>query len=200
MDREAVIKNFQNNGFTARWFETGRQAADYLYGELNGTSIGFGGCVTAKQLGLYEKLGEHNDVFWHWMSENGAEAQKQASNAEVYILSANAITEAGEIVNIDGNGNRLAAQFYGHQRVIFVIGVNKITPDLASAIDRARNVASPLNARRLKKKTPCALSEPMRCHDCSSPDRICSGMSILFEKMGSIPQMDVLLVNEALGF
>ena len=200
MDREAVIKNFQNNGFTARWFETGREATDYLYGELNGTSIGFGGCVTAKQLGLYEKLGEHNDVFWHWMSENGAEAQKQASNAEVYILSANAITEAGEIVNIDGNGNRLAAQFYGHQRVIFVIGVNKITPDLASAIDRARNVASPLNARRLKKKTPCALSEPMRCHDCSSPDRICSGMSILFEKMGSIPQMDVLLVNEALGF
>ena len=200
MDREKVLTNLEKNGYHALWFETGAEAADYLCGELQGTSVGFGGSMTSKQLGLYEKLGEKNEVYWHWNTGNSMEEQKRAAAAEVYILSANALSEKGEIVNIDGNGNRLAAQFFGHKRVIFVIGVNKITPDLASAIDRARNVASPLNARRLKRKTPCALSEPMRCHDCSSPERICSGMSILYHRMWSTEQMDVLLINEALGF
>ena len=90
--------------------------------------------------------------------------------------------------------------FYGHERVIFVVGVNKLAPDLQSAIDRARNVASPLNARRLKRNTPCALSKPMRCHDCASPERICSGLAILMEKMHSIPVTEVLLIGESLGY
>ena len=200
MEKEQVLANLEKKGYCAKWFESGAEAVSYLCGELRNTSIGFGGSVTAQSLGLYEKLGEQNEVYWHWKSESRAEAQRQAAGAEVYILSANALSETGEIVNIDGNGNRLAAQFYGHARVIFVVGVNKLTPDLASAIDRARNIAAPLNARRLNRSTPCALSEPMRCHDCSSPERICSGLSILFEKMGGIPRMDVLLVNEDLGF
>ena len=133
------------------------------------------------------------------IGENGAYLLSRQAD-EVYILSANAISENGEIVNIDGNGNRLASAFYGHERVIFVVGVNKVVPDLPAAIDRARNVASPLNARRLQRKTPCALSEPMRCHDCASPERICSGMSILYGRMWSTPQMDVILINEALGY
>ena len=200
MDKEKVITNLEKHGYHVCWFETGADAAEYLCEELQGTSIGFGGSMTSKQLGLYEKLGEKNQVYWHWMKGERAAEEALAASAEVYILSANALSENGEIVNIDGNGNRLAAQFYGHKRVIFVIGTNKITQDLNSAIDRARNIASPLNARRLKRKTPCALAEPMRCHDCSSPERICSGMSILFEKMGSIPQADVLLINENLGY
>ena len=200
MDIESVLGNLKKHGFHALWFETKEEAAQYLCDEIKGSSVGFGGSVTAQAMGLYEKLGECNEVFWHWCAQDRGEAQKKAAAAKVYILSANALSETGEIVNIDGNGNRLASAFYGHERVVFVVGVNKIVPDLSAAIDRARNIASPLNARRLQRKTPCALSEPMRCHNCSSPERICSGMSILYERMWSTPQMDVLLINEELGY
>lgn len=200
MDREKLINNLQKHGFHALWFETKEDAAEYLSSEIRDSSVGFGGSVTARSMRLYELLGEHNRVYWHWYAEDRLEEQKKAAAANVYILSANAISENGEIVNIDGNGNRLASAFYGHERVVFVIGVNKVVPDLTAAIERARNIASPLNARRLMRKTPCALSEPMRCHDCSSPERICSGMSILYGRMWSTPQMDVLLINEELGF
>ena len=200
MDREKLLTNLRKHGFNAIWFETKEEAAQYLCDEIFDSTVGIGGCVTAKAMGLYELLSERNEVYWHWYSEDRLETQKKAAGAEVYILSANALSENGELVNIDGNGNRLASEFYGHNRVVFVVGVNKIVPDLSQAIDRARNVASPLNARRLQRKTPCALTEPMKCHDCSSPDRICSGMSILYGRMGSIRQMDVLLINEKLGY
>ena len=200
MDREKLLNNLKKHGFHALWFETKEDAADYLRSEICDSSVGFGGSMTAKAMGLYELLGARNEVYWHWYAQDRLEAQKKAAQAKVYILSANAISENGEIVNIDGNGNRLASAFYGHERVIFVVGVNKVAPDLPAAIDRARNVASPLNARRLQRKTPCALSEPMRCHDCASPERICSGMSILYGRMWSTPQMDVILINEALGY
>lgn len=200
MNIETTLNNLRSRGFNARYFATKEEAAAFLREELKGTSVGFGGCMTAEQMGLYELLGEENDVFWHWKDGDRAQAQINAAHAKVYILSANALAETGEIVNIDGNGNRLAAMFYGHERVIFLVGVNKLTPDLPSAVERARNVASPLNARRLQRKTPCALTEPMRCHDCGSPERICSGMAILMEKMGSIKETDVYLIGETLGY
>ena len=200
MKIETTLNNLIKHGFRAQYFATKEEAAAYLCESVKGTTVGFGGCVTAQQMGLYEALGKGNDVFWHWAEGDRALAQENAAKAKVYILSANALSETGEIVNIDGNGNRIASMFYGHERVIFIVGVNKLTPDLPAAIDRARNVASPLNARRLQRKTPCALSEPMRCHDCASPERICSGMAILLEKMGSIPEMDVLLIGEELGY
>ncbi len=200
MEQEKTIRNLEKRGFNAKFFETKEIAAAELCASLHGTTVGFGGCMTAEQMGLYEALGRDNTVFWHWKDSDRLAAQAHAAEAKVYIMSANALAETGEIVNIDGNGNRLASMFYGHERVIFLIGINKLTPDLPSAIERARNVASPLNARRLKRKTPCALSEPMRCHDCASPERICSGVAVLLEKMGSIREMDVYLIGEELGF
>ena len=200
MDIQKTIDNLNSHGFQARFFETKEAAAEHLAASLQGTSIGFGGSVTAQQMGLYELLGEHNEVYWHWADGDRIQAQQNAAHAKVYILSANALAETGELVNIDGNGNRVASSLYGHERVIFLVGVNKLTPDLASAIDRARNIASPLNARRLRRKTPCALSEPMRCHDCSSPERICSGIVIHTRKMGSIKDMEVYLIGEELGY
>ncbi len=200
MDVEQTMRNLQKRGFQVRYFETKEACADYIAETVKGTTVGFGGSVTARDMGLYELLEKENEVSWHWKSADRLEAQEKAARAKVYILSANALAETGELVNIDGNGNRIAAMFYGHERVIFVVGVNKLTPDLHSAIDRARNVASPLNARRLKRNTPCALTEPMRCHDCESPDRICSGLAILMEKMRSIPVTEVLLIGESLGY
>ncbi len=200
MDIEKAVRNLKQHGFQTRYFATKEEAAAALSESLNGTTVGIGGCMTAQQMGLYELLSRNNDVFWHWKDKDRISAQSKAAQAKVYIMSANALSETGEIVNIDGNGNRIASMFYGHERVIFLAGINKLTPDLHSAIERARNVASPLNARRLKRKTPCALTEPMRCHDCGSEERICSGMAILLEKMGSIPEMDVYLIGEALGY
>ena len=200
MNIETTLNNLERRGFHARYFETKETATAFLCEELRGTSVGFGGCMTAEQMGLYELLGKENEVFWHWKDGDRIEAQTNAAHAKVYILSANALAETGELVNIDGNGNRIASMFYGHERVIYLVGVNKLTPDLPSAIDRARNVASPLNARRPQRKTPCALTEPMRCHDCASPERICSGMAILMEKMGSIREIDVYLIGETLGY
>ena len=89
---------------------------------------------------------------------------------------------------------------YGHEALYIVAGVNKLAPDLASAMDRARSVAAPLNARRLQRKTPCALAEPMRCHDCNSPERICRGFVTLARPMGGIGQTHVILIEESLGY
>jgi NAD-dependent dihydropyrimidine dehydrogenase PreA subunit len=200
MNIENTIRNLKRRGFQARYFQTKEEAAAELAASLRHTTIGIGGCKTADQMGLYEILSAENEVIWHWKSEDRDAAQISAAHAKVYIMSANALSETGEIVNIDGNGNRIASMFYGHERVIFLVGINKLAPDLTAAIDRARNVASPLNARRFGRKTPCVLSEPMRCHDCSSPERICKGLAILMEKMSSIAEMDVYLIGEELGY
>ena len=200
MDIEITIQSLNKHGFNAKYYPTKEQATEELCASLHGTSIGIGGCKTAEQMGLYERLCEDNEVIWHWRAEDRNAAQISAAHAKVYIMSANALSETGEIVNIDGNGNRVASMLYGHDRVIFVVGINKLTPDLHSAVERARNVASPLNARRFGRKTPCVLTEPMRCHDCSSPERICNGMVILMEKMSSIKETDVYLIGEDLGY
>ena len=118
---------------------------------------------------------------------------------DVYICSANGIAETGEIVNIDGSCNRLSNSTYAQDLSIFIIGKNKIEPTLEKAIWRARNIAAPLNARRQHMKTPCAYGE-MKCHDCSSPDRICHVMSIIWQKPIPMDQMWVILINEDLGY
>ncbi len=200
MDIEKTIANLNHRGFNAQYFSTKEEAAQALAASVHGATIGIGGSMTVQQMGLYELLSSDNEVFWHWKSEDRLSAQMNAAHAKVYIMSANAISETGEIVNIDGNGNRVASMLYGHDRVIIVAGTNKLAPDLHAAVERARNIASPLNARRFGRKTPCVLTEPMRCHDCSSPERICSGMVILMEKMSSIRQTDVYLIGEDLGY
>ena len=199
MELEKTMAALRKNGFTARYYETAAEATATICAELEGKTVGFGGSVTLDQLGLFDRLSKHNTVFWHWKQSPG-EARQASMTAQVYLLSANAIAETGQIVNIDGTGNRVAASMYGHERVIFVAGVNKLAPDLAAAIDRARNIAAPLNARRLGCKTPCALSEPMRCHDCASPGRICNVVSVLEKRTGGVGQMDVVLVGEPLGY
>jgi hypothetical protein len=200
MDLEKLKATLEKNGFGVKIFETAKDAADELDRELDGKSIGIGGSVTIDQLGVYERLKTHNDVKWHQKAADPNAERIAACHTQVYLTSVNGLAETGELINIDGTGNRVAQTLYGHERVIFVAGINKIAPDFASALDRARNVASPLNARRLKRQTPCALSEPMRCHDCSSPDRICNGLVVHYKKMGGIGKMDVYLVREPLGY
>ena len=198
MNLETAVQNLTQRGFAVRTFQTASQAAEAICQELSGKTIGFGGSMTLEHMGLYEKLSEGNNTLWHWKSTPNAHSL--SATAQVYFTSANAISETGEIVNIDGTGNRIGASCYGHEALYIVAGINKLTPDLPSAIDRARNIAAPLNARRLKRNTPCALSEPMRCHDCSSPERICRGMTIFTHPMVGNQITHVILIEEELGY
>jgi NAD-dependent dihydropyrimidine dehydrogenase PreA subunit len=126
------------------------------------------------------------------------ETRTAAAQAEIYISSVNGISEQGEIVNIDNTVNRVAAISYGPSKIYLVIGANKVTSDCESALFRARNIAAPLNAKRLNRKTPCAANGD-RCYDCKSPERICRNLSVLWEKpVGA--EYEIILINEDLGF
>lgn len=197
-DLEKTGKNLERRGFRVHRFASGAEAAEFLVQTLHGTSIGIGGSVTIDTLGVYDRLCGSNEVFWHWKN-HAPETRERAGKAETYLCSANGVSENGEIVNIDGFGNRVAGTIYGPERVFLVVGRNKIAPDLTGAIDRARNIAAPLNARRLNRHTPCAVGEP-RCRDCRSPEKICGVMTVFFMPPTSIKEFHVLLVNEDLGY
>ncbi len=194
-DFTAVEQALRQRGYTVRVFDSGEAAADYLNGAIDGVSVGIGGSVTVQQLGLYDRLAQHNQVYWHW--QGGPEQRDKAAGADVYLTSANGLAETGEILNIDGTGNRVASTLYGHKKVYFVIGANKLAPTRDEALWRARNIAAPLNARRLGKKTPCAVNGD-RCYDCKSPDRICRGLVELWGPMMGM-ETEVVLINEDLG-
>lgn len=187
-------------GYDVSAFENSVEATNYLCNKINNKSIGIGGSVTVKEIGLYDILSENNTVYWHWQNSvfSNAEILKKAANADIYISSVNAIAKTGEIVNIDGNSNRVSAISFGHEKVYLIIGKNKISDSLQEAVERARNIAAPLNAKRLMKKTPCA-SKGDKCYNCSSPDRICSEISILLKKPALQP-IEIVLIDENLGF
>lgn len=196
---ERVKQNLEANGFAVSVFPTGEEAAAYLNREIDGVTVGMGGSVTLTQLGLKESLSAHNTLYSHGFTPGGpVQVQRLAAEAEVYLLSANGLAETGEIVNIDGVGNRLASALYGHKKVYFVIGRNKLAPDFHSALHRARNIAAPKNAQRLGRKTPCA-AKADRCYDCNSPERICRGLSVHYRPMLRM-DMEVVLIDQELGY
>ena len=193
-DFAKVEQNPTALGYTVKTFATGAEAAAYLNGAIDGTTVGIGGSMTIQAMGLSERLSKHNEVIWHW---EGGELRR-AMLADVYLTSVNGLAETGEIVNIDGNCNRVAASMFGPKRVYYVVGINKIAPDFEKALWRARNVAAPKNAQRLGKKTPCAVKAD-RCYDCKSPERICRGLSVLWRKPTGFEQAEVVLIEEELG-
>ena len=198
---ELTIASLRKRGFSVVYFDTAAEAADYLDRSIDGKTIGVGGSVTLQEMGLYDKLSTHNQMFWHWYASPDVsmqETHRMAATAQIYLSSANAIAATGEILNIDGTGNRVASTLYGHEKVYIVAGVNKIAENYDAALWRARNIASPKNAQRLAKKTPCALKGD-KCYDCSSPERICRGLVVLWEPMLSM-ETEIVLVGESLGY
>ena len=154
-----------------------------------------------RRMGLFESLGAHNTIYSHWNVPDGMnadEVREKAATCEHYLLSANGLAETGEIINIDGTGNRVSSSLYGHKKVWFVVGSNKIAPTYDEALWRARNIAAPKNAQRLGVKTPCAVNGD-RCYDCKSPQRICRGLVVLWEAIRSC-ETEVVLVDEPLGY
>ena len=150
-------------------------------------SIAWGGSETLKETGIRAAL-----------EASGAEIREHQTVADLFLLSANALTDDGIIVNIDGTGNRVAASIYGPKRVLYVVGRNKLVAGgVMEAIRRAKKSASPPNCRRLGKKTPCA--ELGVCADCDSPDRICK-VTAIFERPPTHTPTKVILVDEDLGY
>ena len=193
-DLEKLRRNLEAEGFTVSCFGTAAQAADYLDAALDGKTIGIGGSVTIRDMGLAERLSTHARVYWHW---NEATLE-QAAAAQVYLTSVNGLAETGELINIDGTGNRVASGLYGHEKVYFVVGRNKVAPDYDAALWRARNIAAPKNAQRLQVRTPCA-AKGDKCYDCKSPGRICRALVVYWEKPKSM-DMEVVLIDEDLGY
>lgn len=201
MNVETTIRNLKSRGFTVTYFPTAAEAADYLDGAIDGKTVGVGGTVTVQDLGMYERLTKHNEVYWHWYESEGLtldEVYARCATAQVYLSSVNAIAETGEIVNIDGKGNRTSSMLFGHEKLYLVAGVNKIAGTYEKAVWRARNIAAPKDAQRLGCKTPCAIKAD-KCYDCKSPDRICNGLLTLLGPMSSM-ETEIVLIGEALGF
>lgn len=198
-----MVKNLQRRHFDAYYCATASEAKAKV-NELipDGSSVTWGGTMTVRGMEIPQMLRERGtlDVWDRDLVETAEEKQEmylRAFRADYYLSSANAISEDGVIVNIDGNGNRVAAITWGPQHVIFVVGMNKVTQDPEAALKRARSTASPINAARFDIQTPCQLDG--QCHNCKSPQSICN--YIHFLRNSSKPgRIIVILVGENLGY
>ena len=187
-DYSQTIAALKRRGYEATAVATKEEAAAYVMKEAESAqSVGWGGSESVKALGVREAL-----------AAAGKEIRDHQTQMDLFLLSANALTEDGLIVNIDGTGNRVAASIYGPKRVVYVIGRNKLVAGgVVEAIARAKRCACGPNCRRLGKKTPCAATG--LCADCDSPDRICK-VTAIFDRCPSKTSTLVILVDEDLGY
>ena len=198
-----TMEAFLKNRYDVSRFAERTAAADYLADEIRGKRVGFGDSETLRALSLYERLSMHNEVIDPPRAEHVGRieaflaAGREARMTDVFLLSANAITEQGQIFNMDGAGNRVAGSLFGHEKTYFVVGINKLVPDIEAGIECIHRVAAPCNAHRKGKKTPCA-KDGTRCYDCAALERICNALTIHYKKMSYRP-MELVLIEEELG-
>jgi len=171
--------------------------------EITPKSVSWGGSLTFVATGLYDVLKNNNDLnvldtYDKTLSpEESLERRRQSLLVDLFITGSNAVTESGQIVNLDMIGNRVGALTFGPKNVIILVGRNKIVPDLDEAMFRIKNYAAPVNTMRLDKKTPCAKTS--FCVDCKSPDRICNTWTIT-EKSFPKKRVKIIMINKDLGF
>ena len=196
---QKVIKGLESRNMSGYYAENKKDALALALSLIpEGSSVTMGGAMSAHEIGLVDALKKGNYNFIDRDAyEDKRAAMLAAYDADVFLSSANAITEDGIMVNIDGNSNRVSAIAQGPRKVIFIVGMNKVCPDPDSAMKRARNVAAPINAQRFGLDTPCAKTGA--CMDCKSPDTICCQFLITrFSRHKD--RIHVILVNGNLGF
>ena len=196
MDYTPIRANLENYGFSTQLFSTGEEAKDYLAATLRQQTIGFGGSVSLNEIGLFEALSQKNIVVWH-NKVLSDEVRRLANQCSIYITSVNAIAETGQIVNIDKTGNRIAMMAFGPKTCYYIVGKNKIAPTLADALHRAKNIAAPQNARRLRAKTPCARNAD-QCYNCNTPDRVCH-MTLIMDRPPYGMKAEIIFIDQNLG-
>ena len=196
---QKVIKGLESrnmSGYYAENKEDALKKALELIGE--GSSVTMGGCMSAHEIGLVDALKKGNYEFIDRDAyEDKRAAMLAAYDADVFLSSANAMTEDGILINIDGNSNRVSAIAQGPGKVVFIIGMNKVCADVDSAMKRARNTAAPINAQRFGLSTPC--SKTGACMNCKSPDTICCQI-LITRYSRHAGRIHVILVNDTLGF
>ncbi len=200
---EKCVKNLKKHGFDARFHLTVEEGRSAIMEMVSGhDTFGFGGSDTTRQLGVLEELkGMGKAVYDHWQSglskTDDLDIRLHQGRCDCFFCSANAISATGEIVNVDGIGNRTNAMTFGPKKVIIVAGMNKVTHDLDAALRRVREIAGPMRARSLNMETPCA--ETGICTDCNVPQRICRVTTIL-HRQPMLTDISVILLGEPLGF
>ncbi|MBM4322787.1 MAG: lactate utilization protein [Deltaproteobacteria bacterium] len=198
-----TVEKLEAHDFKAVFVKDKKEAVEEIWKYVNPKQkIGLGGSVTVRELGIVERLEAQGNVLLnHWKpglpAEEILQIRKAQMTCDLFLCSANAITLNGEVVNIDGVGNRVNASVFGPGKVIMVAGYNKIVEDVQEAIKRIRNVASPLNAKRLNIDVPCA--KIGKCVDCNSPNRICRAV-VIHERRPTLTDILVIIVGEELGF
>lgn len=199
---KTVISNLEKRHFEAYYCPTTQEALQKALSLIpEGSSVGWGGSVTIREMGLTKAIHEGNytviDRDLAKTPEETAELQRKCLTTDYFITSTNAMSEDGILVNIDGNGNRLAAICFGPKNVIVICGINKIAQNLEAAISRARFTAAPTNAGRFDIKTPCKTSG--KCHNCTSSDSICSEI-LITRTSKPANRVKVIIVGEECGF
>jgi hypothetical protein len=198
---EKVLKGLKIRRIPGQYFDSKEALVESLLNEISQEEVvAFGGSTTVDQLGLYDLFNEKgNNVLWHWKCapEERLNVMRRALYSDVYIASSNAITTDGRLINIDGNGNRVAPMFFGPKKTILICGINKIAEDYDAAMDRIKTIACPQNARRLGKTTPCSKTDI--CADCKKEERMCTVTTIIEQKPPFV-DLKVYLVNDELGF
>jgi hypothetical protein len=198
-----AIEKLEAHGFKAVYVKTKEEAVKEIWKHVTPKAkVGAGGSVTVRELGILGQLeAKGHTLYDHWKpgipKENILGIRKSQMTSDLFLGSANAITMEGELVNIDGVGNRVNSITFGPGKVILVAGYNKMVENVQEAIKRIKNVASPLNAKRLNIDVPCAkLGE---CVDCNSPNRICRVVTI-HERRPMLTDILIILVGEELGY
>ncbi len=199
---KTIIENLKKRNMEGYYFENSSECIKAILDSIpSGSVISWGGSETIKETGLMEAV--HNgsyELIDRTTAKNPEEARQIYARtvlADYYLMSSNAVTIDGELINIDGNGNRVACLIQGPSHVIIVVGMNKIVTDVENGVARVRNMASPANAIRLKKKIPCAATG--HCHDCLAPDCFCNQI-VITRRSGHEGRIKIYLVAENLGY
>ncbi|MCK5477029.1 MAG: lactate utilization protein [Candidatus Aenigmarchaeota archaeon] len=200
---EKIIQKFKENNISVIPVENNEEACRKVLEIIpKKSSIGYGGSITLESIGLFDKIKSGDYEFYDkskavYGSEEYFKLVDLSQHVDYFLSSSNAITRDGKIVNMDRTGNRVSSIIFGPKHVIIVVGKNKIVDDVDSAIERIRNIAAPLNAKRLKLNTPCVKTG--RCMDCSSPDSICCS-TVIIHKQFKPNRITIILVNKDLGY
>jgi hypothetical protein len=198
-----VVEALQKNNFSATYVNTKQEALDKLAALIPGdATVGIGGSWTIKEVGIDTLLEERgNTVFNHnkpgLSPEESLALRRKEMTCDIFLTGTNALTLKGELVNVDGAGNRVAAMIFGPKKVIVITGINKIVTDTTAAMERIELYAAPINNKRLNRPNPCTVTG--ECMDCQGPTRICNVTTVMHKKPAAT-DVEVLIIGEELGF
>ncbi len=197
-----VIKSLEKNNIIGLYVKTKEEALNKVISMIpEGSTVGYGGSISLDQIGVKDVLraGNYNFIDRNkpgLSADEIKQMQKDALLADYFLMSTNALTMDGELVNVDGNGNRIAAMIFGPEKVIIVAGINKIVDDLDAAMIRIKDYATPILSRRRGRAVPCAQTGV--CVDCRAPQRSCNTICII-ENQRRKDRMTIIIVGEELG-